>query len=95
MPDTGTRTETEVTSATTVVVRFFAHYRELAGMQICELELSDGSTVGDLVARLRADLHLEWLPLEPLVAVNRDYADMEQPLAAGDEVALIPPVSGG
>ena len=78
MPDTSTGPETEVTGATTVVVRFCAPDRALAG-----------------VARLRADLHLEWLPLEPLVAVNRDYADMGQRLAAGDEVALIPPVSGG
>lgn len=82
-------------STTVVQVRFFAHYRDLAGRQDCEVELSEGSTVGDLVQRLRADPQLESLPPEPLVAVNRDYADYGRRLATGDEVALIPPVSGG
>jgi molybdopterin converting factor subunit 1 len=78
-----------------VQVRFFAHYRDRAGMRDCEIEVDDGSTVADLVLRLRADPRLDWLPPDPLIAVNRDYADYGRYLASGDEVAFIPPVSGG
>ncbi len=96
VPDIGTRTEPVVVRPSTVVhVRFFAHYADLAGMRACDTELPEGSTVGDLVQRLREDLPLQSLPPEPLVAVNRDYADLGRPLVSGDEVALIPPVSGG
>ena len=90
MPDTRVHA-----GATVVRVRFFALYRDLAGMHECDLELPAGGTVGDLLRLLRDDPRLGFLPDEPLVAVNRDYADHRRPLADGDEVALIPQVSGG
>jgi molybdopterin synthase catalytic subunit len=74
-----------------VGVRLFAGLRELAGARERELELPEGATVADVWPALG-------LGDEPgglLYAVNRSYVEPTQALAAGDEVALIPPVSGG
>lgn len=65
--------------------------RERAGASELELDLPEGARVRDALAELR-DL-AEGLPL--LLAVNREYADEERVLDPGDELALIPPVSGG
>ena len=72
-------------------VRLFAVVRERAGAGEIEVELPDGATVADL----RRQLAEVTGPVECLVAVNREYAGEEAVLAAGDEVALVPPVSGG
>jgi molybdopterin synthase catalytic subunit/molybdopterin converting factor small subunit len=74
-----------------VVVRLFAGLREQAGTGRRELELPDGASVADIWPAL--DLGGE--PPGLLYAVNRAYAEREMQLAEGDEVALIPPVSGG
>jgi MoaE-MoaD fusion protein len=74
-----------------VDVKLFAMLRERAGADSVEVELSEGATVGDLLAEL-AEL-IGAMPVR--AAVNREYAEAARPLAAGDEVALIPPVSGG
>lgn len=74
-----------------VTVRLFAGLREHAGTGSRKLELPDGATVADVWA----SLELGDEPGGLLYAVNRAYAEPGQPLAAGDEVALIPPVSGG
>ena len=74
-----------------VTVRLFAGLRERAGASRRELELPDGVTVADVWPAL--DLGEE--PGGLVYAVNRAYADGSQPLAQGDEVGLIPPVSGG
>jgi molybdopterin converting factor small subunit len=50
--------------------------------------------VGDCLAEVQRQAGGR-VPPAPLVAVNRVYARPEQPLAEGDEVALIPPVAGG
>jgi len=74
-----------------VAIRLFAGLREHAGVARRQLELADGSVVGDIWGALE-------LGNEPpglLYAVNRSYAGRDHPLADGDEVALIPPVSGG
>lgn len=72
-------------------VRLFAGLRERAGTGRRSLELPEGATAGDVWALL--DLGDE--PPGLAVAVNRTYADRAAVLADGDEVALIPPVSGG
>jgi MoaE-MoaD fusion protein len=72
-----------------VSVRLFAGLRERAG--IARLELDDVARVDDVWARL--DLGEE--PGGLLYAVNREYVDRAHELQDGDEVALIPPVSGG
>jgi molybdopterin converting factor small subunit len=73
----------------------FATYRDLAGRETFDVDLPAGSTVADLVTRLRARPGLEQLPAEPALAVNRVYAPLSMGLEDGDEVALLPPVAGG
>ena len=74
-----------------VSVRLFAGLRERAGRSELELELPEGARVADALAAV-GDL-AAGVPL--VMAVNREYADAAAPLAPGDELALIPPVSGG
>jgi MoaE-MoaD fusion protein len=72
-----------------VKVRLFAGLRERAGWS--QREVQGVERVADVWSAL--DLGAE--PAGLLYAVNREYVDAERPLADGDEVALIPPVSGG
>jgi MoaE-MoaD fusion protein len=74
-----------------VRVRLFAGLRERAGRSELELELPDDACVGDAlraVGELTAGVPV-------VMAVNREYADEGDRLSPGDELALIPPVSGG
>jgi MoaE-MoaD fusion protein len=74
-----------------VTVRLFAALRERAGWSQRELDLADGAVVADVWPALE-------LGAEPpglAYARNREYADRDAPIEAGDEVAVIPPVSGG
>jgi len=75
-----------------VTVRLFAMLRERAGAPEVSLELPDGARVRDALDSLPAGL-ADGIPL--VMAVNREYADEERVLDPGDELALIPPVSGG
>jgi molybdopterin converting factor subunit 1 len=81
----------------TVSVRLFAVLRERAGSDRMELQLSDGATVADALQALSAipslKSLLERIPVQ--MAVNRDYASPQTLLSPGDELALIPPLSGG
>ncbi len=74
-----------------VVIRLFAGLRERAGTGERRLELPEGSCVADVWA----PLGLGQQPAGLLYAVNREYAAAGTLLSGGDEVALIPPVSGG
>ena len=74
-----------------VTVRLFAGLRERAGAGEVTLELPDGARVADAL-RAIGDL-TAGIPV--VMAVNREYADERQALQADDELALIPPVSGG
>jgi molybdopterin synthase catalytic subunit/molybdopterin converting factor small subunit len=74
-----------------VTVRLFAMLRERAGANEVALELREGARVADAIAALGGVA--DGLPL--VMAVNREYAADDQVLAPGDELALIPPVSGG
>lgn len=74
-----------------VRVRLFAGLRERAGASELELELPDGARVADALERMRA--LTDGVPV--VMAVNHEYADVGATLHPGDEVALIPPVSGG
>jgi molybdopterin synthase catalytic subunit/molybdopterin converting factor small subunit len=77
--------------AVQVVVKLFAALRERAGTGERRLELDEGATAGDV---WRA-LELGDEPSGLLYAVNREYAEPGRLLTDGDEVAVIPPVSGG
>ena len=72
-----------------VTVRLFAGLREQAGQS--RLELEDVERVADVWPRLG----LGDEPPGLMYALNREYVERERELADGDEVALIPPVSGG
>jgi molybdopterin synthase catalytic subunit/molybdopterin converting factor small subunit len=74
-----------------VTVRLFAALRERAGAGQRELELPDGATAGDVFAALEIGTE----PPGLAYAVNREYSERSATLTDGDEVALIPPVSGG
>jgi len=74
-----------------VTVRLFAGVRERAGTGRRDLQLADGARVEDVWPAL--DLGTE--PAGLVFALNRVYVERDRTLAEGDEVALIPPVSGG
>jgi molybdopterin synthase catalytic subunit len=80
-----------------LTVRLFAVLRERAGSDSLELHLPAGATVADALETLARQGGLaEVLARTPVVmAVNREYADSDTILRPGDELALIPPVSGG
>ena len=74
-----------------VRVRLFAALRERAGSGSVDVELPEGALLGDVWPALG----LGEEPSGLLYAVNREYAVPDTRLSAGDEVAVIPPVSGG
>jgi molybdopterin converting factor subunit 1 len=74
-----------------VTVRLFAMLRERAGAGEVTLELPDGARVRDAIAAL--GVVADGMPV--VMAVNREYAAEDARLDPGDELALIPPVSGG
>lgn len=79
-----------------ITVLTFGMLRDLDGQIPASIDLPAGATVADLLAHCRSgrpDSAGLWSSLA--VAVNREYAPSTQPLSDGDEVALLPPVSGG
>jgi molybdopterin converting factor subunit 1 len=78
-------------------VRLFAVLRERAGRDSVTVEVPDGATVRDAIDAVAATPGLaDVMPrVSVVMAVNREYANDDAPLAEGDELALIPPVSGG
>ena len=74
-----------------IAVRLFAGLKERAGTDAVTLDLADDARVSDALTELR------WLTgaTSVVMAVNREYATPEVRLRPGDELALIPPVSGG
>lgn len=75
---------------------FFASGREAVGKKELEVELSEGSTVAELWKSLTREYPgLEGLSPSLLLAVNQEYVSRDVILKQGDEVAFIPPVSGG
>jgi molybdopterin converting factor subunit 1 len=80
-----------------VSVRLFAVLREAAGRDEVELELAEDATVAEAIDALGDVSGLDGVigRMPVRMAVNRDYASETTPLSPGDELALIPPVSGG
>ena len=77
-------------------IRLFALYRERAGRSTVLVVVPDEATVADLTDEIRRQLpNLAPPEVKIVVAVNTDYADSEVVLQPGDDVCLIPPVSGG
>lgn len=78
-----------------VLVRLFASYREAAGVGHISLELADGATARDAIRAVLKEHPLVAEGRQLVIARNREYVDADAALADGDELALIPPVSGG
>ncbi len=79
-----------------VRVRCFAAVREIVGAGELIIELPEGSSLRQLVDQIGDRFpQLEGLASSLLLSVNREYAPYHKKLTPGDEVALIPPVSGG
>jgi molybdopterin converting factor subunit 1 len=82
-----------------VALLYFGQLKEWLGTAVETVELPEGAAVGDLLLVLRrrtSNNEMEervWQGLA--VAVNREYAAVDLVLSEGDEVALLPPVSGG
>jgi molybdopterin synthase catalytic subunit len=74
-----------------VHIRLFAGLRERAGASEVALDLPEGARVADALAQLQ---HVTG-DVPVVMAVNQEYADETMALSSGDELALIPPVSGG
>jgi molybdopterin synthase catalytic subunit/molybdopterin converting factor small subunit len=72
-----------------VSVRLFAGLRERAGAAHVDVDLPDDATVADLLAAM------DLAPRSCVAAINREYAEPAARISPGDEVALVPPVSGG
>ncbi|MBC8156074.1 MAG: MoaD/ThiS family protein [Bacteroidetes bacterium] len=78
-----------------VSVLLFGITRELVGQSKLTCPLPPGASVGDLLDVLRTDYPRLGEIKSLLVAVNNEYADLDTRITSADEIALIPPVSGG
>ncbi len=76
-------------------MRLFAGLRERAGADRVEVDLPEGASVADLLAAMGTTPVGELAPRSCIVALNREYADEDAVVGENDEVALVPPVSGG
>ena len=79
-----------------VKVRLFARLRDITGAAELGREIGPGATIGSVWRQLVDDFpELASYERSISTAVNADYARMDQPVGDGDEVAFLPPVSGG
>jgi molybdopterin converting factor subunit 1 len=79
-----------------VTVRLFARLRDITGASELARDIAPGATIGDLWRQLAAEFpELAGYERSISSAVNADYARMDRIIGDGDEVAFLPPVSGG
>jgi len=79
-----------------VTVKLFARLRDIAGTPELTREVASGATVGSLWQQLATEFpEIASYERSISTAVNADYARRNHVLADGDEVAFLPPVSGG
>jgi molybdopterin synthase sulfur carrier subunit len=76
---------------TSISVKYFASLRERLGRSQDVVDAAGLSCVADVWNRVSS----ESLPANSLVAINQEYASVDSPVRAGDEVAFFPPVTGG
>lgn len=80
----------------TVTVKFFAVLREILRRDKLTVEVSPGASCRDTLIRLEEEFPALGEILERcFLAVNGVYADQDTRMSAGDELAILPPVSGG
>ena len=79
-----------------VTVRLFARLRDIAGAAELSRDLASGATIGDLWRQLANEVpELANYERSISTAINADYAKMDRVVDDGDEIAFLPPVSGG
>ena len=79
-----------------VTVRFFAMLKDMTDKDVEQLDVSEGACGRDVQRLLEQQYHqLDRYLNHCRLAVNWEYQPWETPLHAGDELGLIPPVSGG
>ena len=79
-----------------VTVRLFARLSDIAGASELARDVAAGATIGDVWRQLTGEFpELARYERSISSAVNADYARMDQAISDGDEVAFLPPVSGG
>jgi molybdopterin converting factor subunit 1 len=79
-----------------VTVRLFARLRDIAGVPELAKDVAPGATIGTVWRELASEFPgLAEYERSVSTAVNADYARMDRTLGDGDEVAFLPPVSGG
>ena len=76
----------------TITVKFFASLSELTGVAEATLEPSQATTAADAWRAVCGD---RAIPVNTLAAVNMEYAGLQASIVDGDEVAFLPPVTGG
>ncbi|WP_455216725.1 MoaD/ThiS family protein [Kaarinaea lacus] len=76
----------------TITVKFFASLRETLDRDSISVDATNATTAAD-VWRIATDDHE--LPGNTLIAINMEYANADQAVRDGDEVAFFPPVTGG
>ena len=86
-----------VTAVTELTVRvlLFASYAERLGDEAIELTLPSPATVADVVSHIRRRPGGQSLPSKPLCARNLTHVGQDDPVATGDEIAILPPLAGG
>ena len=79
-----------------ITVKLFAVVKEIVGTDQCSLDLPDNANASEVIETLSRQYpkFADW-KLYVRIAVNREYVPNDYPLSTGDEVAIIPPVSGG
>ena len=79
-----------------VRVQFYAQLRDLVGTRQLEIDVAEGSTVGDLLDKIYA-LHpsLRAHDKSILIGAGVEFADRDYELKAGEEISIMPPVQGG
>ena len=75
-----------------ITVRYFASLREQLGRDEDRLEHRESDTAAGIWSRAVPEREM---PERVLIAINQEYADCDQPVRDGDEVAFFPPVTGG
>jgi molybdopterin converting factor subunit 1 len=79
-----------------VTVRLFARLRDIAGASELARDVNAGATIGDVWRQLAGEFPgLAEYERSISSAVNADYARMDHGVSDGDEIAFLPPVSGG
>jgi molybdopterin converting factor subunit 1 len=77
-----------------IKVCFFAQCQEIVGRGRTEFEIQEGEMVSSLLRRLQSQFH-DLLAMQIMVVLNNEYIENDRQLHDDDEVAIMPPVSGG